>query len=68
MLEFIRLELDKQDITFSKTVAAKIVGGEYNLERLVNQGKIRMDKPSAKQNGRWYCKGSDVIKFIKFNR
>ncbi|MCM1311100.1 MAG: hypothetical protein NC301_08795 [Bacteroides sp.] len=50
----------------SKTTAAKIVGGEYRLEQLVEQGEIEVDKPTAKQNGKWFCNGSDVIRHIKF--
>lgn len=53
-------------ITFSKAVAAKIVGGEYRLEKLVSEGKINMTKPTAKQNGKWFCNGGDVISHLKF--
>lgn len=52
-------------ITFSKATAAKLVGGEYRLEKLVSEGKIRMEKPTAKQNGKWFCDGGDVITHIK---
>ena len=52
-------------ITFSKATAAKLVGGEYRLEKLVSEGKIRMEKPTAKQNGKWFCNGGDVISHIK---
>lgn len=55
----------KMGITFSKAVAAKIVGGEYRLEKLVSEGKIRAEKPTAKQNGKWFCDGGDVIQNIK---
>lgn len=53
-------------ITFSKATAAKLVGGEYRLEKLVMKGKIRMEKPTAKQNGKWFCDGGDVIQHMKF--
>ena len=52
-------------ITFSKATAAKLVGGEYRLKKLVSEGKIRMEKPTAKQNGKWFCDGGDVITHIK---
>jgi hypothetical protein len=55
----------KFGITFSKATAAKLVGGEYRLEKLVSEGKIRMEKPTAKQNGKWFCDGGDVITHIK---
>ena len=65
LLDLIRFTFDKRGITFSKAMAAKIVGGEYRLEKLVSEGEIRMDKPTAKQNGKWFCNGGDVIRHIK---
>lgn len=64
-LNMLGIAFRKMGITFSKAVAAKIVGGEYRLEKLVTEGKIRMDKPTAKQNGKWFCDGGDVIQNIK---
>lgn len=66
VLDLIALKFARKKIMFSKTTAAKIVGGEYRLERLVEQGEIDVDKPTAKQNGKWFCDGSDVIRHIKF--
>lgn len=65
-LDLICFVFQKHGISFSKTVAAKLIGGEYQLEKLVLEGKIRMDKPTAKQNGKWHCNGADVLRFIKF--
>lgn len=65
LLELMRFTFDKRGITFSKAMAAKIVGGECRLEKLVSLGEIRMDKPTAKQNGKWFCNGGDVIRHIK---
>ena len=64
-LDAIPIALNRHGIVFSKTVAAKLVGGEYRLEKLVMSGEIRMDKPTAKQNGKWYCNGGDVIKHTR---
>ena len=64
-LNLIGIAFRKMGITFSKAVAAKIVGGEYRLEKLVREGEIRMEKPTAKQNGKWFCNGGDVIQNIK---
>ena len=64
-LQVISLIFSKLGITFSKAVAAKIVGGEHRLEKLVREGEIRMEKPTAKQNGKWFCNGGDVIQNIK---
>lgn len=52
-------------IKFSKATAAKLVGGKYRLEKLVREGKIRMEKPATKQNGKWFCNGGDVISYLK---
>lgn len=65
-LNLLSMAFRKMDITFSKAVAAKIVGGEYRLEKLVSEGKIRVEKPTAKQNGKWFCDGGDVISHLKF--
>lgn len=65
LLDLIRHAFERRGITFSKAVAAKIVGGEYRLEKLVEQGEIRMEKPTARQNGKWFCNGGDVIRNIK---
>lgn len=64
-LGLLSMAFRKMGITFSKATAAKLVGGEYRLEKLVTGGKIRMEKPTAKQNGKWFCDGGDVIQNIK---
>lgn len=64
-LDLLRMVFNKHQIKFSKREAAKIVGGEYRLERLVEKGEIRMDKPTAKQNGKWFCNGFDVLRNVK---
>lgn len=64
-LNLLSIAFREMGITFSKAVAAKIVGGEYRLEKLVSEGKIRADKPTAKQNGKWFCDGGDVISHLK---
>ena len=61
----IRIVFDKHQIKFSKAVAAKLVGGEYRLEKLVTSGEIRMDKPTSKQNGKWFCNGYDVLRHVR---
>jgi hypothetical protein len=50
---------------FSKTVASRLVGGRANLLHLVECGKIRIEKPTNKQNGKWFCNAGDVIKNIQ---
>lgn len=65
LLDVIRFTFELKGIQFSKAMAAKIVGGEYRLEKLVAAGEIRVDKPTAKQNGKWFCNGGDVISHIR---
>lgn len=61
-LELIPIMFNKHGVVFSKTVAAKLVGGRGKLGRLIEHGKIRVEKRAAgKQNGKWYCNGGDVI-------
>ncbi len=64
-LAIISTMFDKHGITFSKTVAAKLVGGRGKLGRLIEQGKIRVEKKTSKQNGKWYCYAGDVILHMK---
>lgn len=64
-IDILRVVFEKYQIRFSKREAAKIVGGIYRLERLVEEGKVRMDKPAAKQNGKWFCNGWDVLTHTK---
>lgn len=61
--EAIYTALRKNEITFSKTEAAKIVGSRGKLERLVFSGKIRMTKPNSSQFGRWFCMAEDVLRY-----
>lgn len=62
-LEMIPLMLNKHGIVFSKTMAAKLVGGHAKLGKLIERGKIRVEKKSlGKQNGKWYCNAGDVIR------
>lgn len=65
LLNLIRIVFDKRKIKFSKRQAAMIVGGEYRLEKLIMRGEIRMCKPTAKQNGKWFCDGYDVLRNVK---
>lgn len=49
-------------LTFSKNMAATIVGGRYKLERLVGERKIKAEKPSLNQHGKWMCNAADVLR------
>lgn len=49
-------------LTFSKNMAAAIVGGRYKLERLVGERKIKAEKSSLNQHGKWQCNASDVLR------
>ena len=42
-----------KELTFSKNVSARIVGGRRKLEDLVGCGKIATDKPTSHQHGIW---------------
>lgn len=64
LLDLMRHEFDRRGIMFSKAMASKMVGGECRLERLVKSGEVRMEKPTAAQNGKWFCNGGDVIRHM----
>lgn len=64
-LELIAIILSKLGITFSKTEAMKIVGGEARLIRLIERSEIRCDRANSRQNGRWQCDAGDVLRHIR---
>ncbi len=65
-LEAIPLMLNRHNVVFSKTTAAKLVGGRGKLGKLIERGLVRVEKKaSGKQNGKWYCNGGDVIRNMK---
>ncbi|WP_321479730.1 hypothetical protein [uncultured Bacteroides sp.] len=51
--------------TFGQREAADIVGGRGRLFKLVGEGKIRAEKPTNKQNGKWFCNASDVLRYTR---
>lgn len=60
-LENIMLIMSQE--TFGQRKAAMLVGGLKRLERLMTDGKIRWDKPTCTQNGKWFCNAADVLKY-----
>ena len=55
------LKIVMNDKIFGQREAADIVGGRGRLFRLIEAGKIRAEKKSLTQNGKWYCNAWDVI-------
>ncbi len=55
----------RNQMHFGQREAAKIVGGRTRLERLIAEGKIRAEKTSNAQNGKWFCNAGDVIFYAK---
>lgn len=53
------------DVSFSKNLAAKIVGGEKRLEYLVATGEIEADKKAMSPNGKWFCNAAQVLRHCK---
>lgn len=51
--------------TFGQRKAARLVGGLGRLLQLIEAGKVRSDKPTNKQNGKWFCNAADVLKYAK---
>ena len=52
-----------ESVTFSKNQSSALVGGRRRLERLAAEKKIAFVKTTDKKNGRWECKGSDVLRY-----
>lgn len=51
------------DKTFGRREAETIVGGYSRLLRLIGAGKIRAEKRSSAQSGKWYCNAADVLRY-----
>jgi hypothetical protein len=47
---------------FGYRTAASIVGGRARLDQLIIEGKIRAEKPTAAQNGKWRCNAADGLR------
>ena len=52
-----------ENVTFSKNQSSALVGGRRRLESLAAEKKIAFIKKKKKKNGRWECKGSDVLRY-----
>lgn len=65
-LEDIFTVLRKSQITLSKTMAAKIVGGRYTLQRLVAVGKIRVVEQADCPHAKWHCLAEDVFRCVNY--
>ena len=54
-----------KDMTFSYAVAVKLVGGRKRLERLMQEQKVRYDKPFGSVNARWQFSANDILSNVK---
>lgn len=67
-MEDIYAALRKNEITFSKTDAMKIVGSRTTLERLVASKQIRMTiRSESYRKGQWACNAEDVLRYASHN-
>jgi len=54
-----------KDMTFSWAIAVKLVGGKKRLERLMQENKVRFDKPFGATNTKWQFVACDILSNIK---
>lgn len=57
--------LAMRHLTFSKDVAAWIVGGPKKLESLIACKEIEARKDSSAQNGKWKCNAAQVLRHCR---
>ena len=50
---------------FGLKKASRIVGGQSRLMRLIEEGKVRAEKHSTAQNGKWMCNAGDVLRYAR---
>lgn len=62
-LENIYLALE--NLTFSKDISARIVGGLKKLEALIAEGKIMAEKGCNAQNSKWKCNAAQVVRHCR---
>lgn len=51
--------------TFGLRFSEKIVGGRSRLEALITSGRIRAEKGSKTQNGKWLVNAADVLRYAR---
>ena len=66
MLQNILLAFEHE--SFSKELAAHIVGGPKKLENLIAAEKVDAAKPCYKQNGKWFVCAPQVLVHCKNRR
>lgn len=66
MLQNILLAFEHE--TFSKELAAHIVGGTGKLESLIASDQVQASKPCYKQNGKWFVCAQQVLVHCKNRR
>ncbi len=54
-----------EDMYVSQKKAIKMLRGEKRLQRLIDEGRIRYDKPFGATNTMWRYNLADVIKNVK---
>lgn len=52
---------------FGYRMAASIVGGRARLDKLIGEGRVKAEKKSDAQNGKWYCNAAQVLYYAKLN-
>lgn len=57
-----------EEDSWGQRKSAKRVGGLERLLSLIRQGKIRAEKLTNKQNGKWFCNSADVMRYAVVNR
>lgn len=57
-----------EDMYVSQKKAVKLIRGEKRLQRLIDEGRIRYDKPFGATNTMWRYNLADVIKNVKVDR
>ncbi len=67
-LKFRSLLLIAETMYISQKKAVKLVRGEKRLQRLMDEGKIRYDKPFGASNTMWQFNLADILKNVKIDR
>lgn len=64
-LKYRSLLIIAENMYVSQKKAVKFVRGEKRLQRLVDEGRIRYDKPFGASNTMWRYNLADILKNVK---
>lgn len=64
-IKYDNLMLLSSQIIIGKRTAERIVGSKARLQSLINEDKIRVEKPTGAQNSKWRIRLSECFRYAR---